>query len=122
MFADGAAMGKAQLDILRDELEDARGEISSLIGQIEGVREDLITGERWAPGNTTRPFFSRSFCLSHMQRRTPARSNLQVAVPSPVLHELCRVVVETKSSVEVRSVPCPYNARGGSNLYNRCEV
>lgn len=46
--ADGAAaVGNAQLDTLRDELEDARGEISSLIGQIEGVREDLYKGERW---------------------------------------------------------------------------
>lgn len=46
IFADGAAMGKAQLDILRNELDDARGEISSLIGQLEGVREDLANGER----------------------------------------------------------------------------
>lgn len=52
VLADGAAVGKAQLDILKDELEDARGEISSLIGQIEGVREDLINGERWVGKET----------------------------------------------------------------------
>lgn len=47
VFADVGSVGKAQLGILRDELEDTRGEISSLIGQIEGVREDLSSGERW---------------------------------------------------------------------------
>ena len=44
--AKGAALNKIQLDIMRDELEDVRGEISSLIEQIEVVREDLYNGER----------------------------------------------------------------------------
>lgn len=46
VLADGDAVGKAELDTLRNELEDARGEINSLIGQIDGVREDLTNGER----------------------------------------------------------------------------
>lgn len=45
IFGDGMDLVQAQLDVLRDELEDARGEISSLIGHLEAVREDL---ERYA--------------------------------------------------------------------------
>lgn len=32
---------KVQLGVMRDELEDVRGDINSVIGQIETVREDL---------------------------------------------------------------------------------
>lgn len=61
---DGAIVGKAQLDLLRNELEDARGEINSLIGQIEGVREDLSNGERWV--RKCDPFPVEAFFSSHV--------------------------------------------------------
>lgn len=35
-----------ELDMLRDDLDGVRGEIASLIGHIEGLREDLYGGDR----------------------------------------------------------------------------
>ena len=73
VLADGAAVGKAQLDILKDELEDARGEISSLIGQIEGVREDLINGERWVGKETQDEALVAFFWSQVFTAHTPNR-------------------------------------------------
>lgn len=44
--AEGSPVDSVQLKVMRGELEDVRGEISSLIRQIEAVREDLHDGQR----------------------------------------------------------------------------
>lgn len=78
VFAAPAAVDRIQLEIMRDELEDVRGEINSLIGQIEAVREDLYEKrcERTSwydvynhqclyERNINLPYSHRARCLMH---------------------------------------------------------